>query len=354
MNFDCRVDNLPSDAVEQRKINMNIPLSLAMADYDRTAALRDGSVKPAGIDLTYIVSAPSETFWRMLKFEEFDAAEMSLSSFFIARSQARAWTAIPVFPFRALFHTYVFVRSASGIRRPSDLAGARFGLPEYQMTAAVWMRGVLQEDFGVSPSTIHWFVERSREMSHGGQTSFRAPEGVSVELVPEGRTLLELLERGEIDAVMASPYPAMTSMLNRTRLTDLTRSPHVRLLFEDPLAESVRFVRQHGFSHINHTLVVQNRVLERHPWVALNLFNAFVQANQAARAKTDALFHSSLMAAFGVIEMQRRAFGDDPFPYGLRENRAALETLARYELQQGLVPAAVTIDDLFAATTRQV
>ena len=330
----------------------DLDLTLAMADYDRTAALLDGSVKPAGINLRYLISPPSETFWRMLKFDEFDAAEMSLSSFLIARAQGRAWTAIPVFPFRALFHTYVFVRADSNIRRPSDLAGARFGLPEYQMTAAVWVRGVLQHDFGVAPSTIRWHVERNSSMSHGGQTGFRPPEGVSIERVPEGETLLSLLARGEVDAVMPSPYPGMQSMLNKTRLTDLSRSPHVRLLFEDAITESVRSFRAHGFSHINHTVVVQDRVLNQHPWVALNLFKAFIEAKQDGYAKIGSLYRSSLMAAFGVLEMQRRTFGDDPFPYGLPVNRRALQTLADYMFEQGLLRERPVIDGLFADTTR--
>ena len=332
----------------------DLHLTLAMADYDRTAALRDGSVKPAGINLTYLVSPPSETFWRMLKFDEFDAAEMSLSSFLIARGQGRAWTAIPVFPFRAFFHTYVFVRADSNIRQPSDLAGRRFGLPEYQMTAAVWVRGVLQNDFGVPPTKIRWFVDRSPSLSHGGQTGFTPPNGVSIERVPEGERLFSLLVGGELDAVMTSPYPGMPSMLNHTDLTELSRSPQVRLLFDDPVAESVRYFRTHGFSHINHTVVVQNRILEKHPWVALNLYNAFTQAKQRSYAEMGYLLRSNVMAAFGVLEAQRRTFGEDPFPYGLANNRTALQTLAGHSLEQGLVRTRVEVDELFAATTRDV
>lgn len=330
----------------------DLDLTLAMADYDRTAALRDGSVKPAGINLRYLVSPPSETFWRMLKFDEFDAAEMSLSSFLIAKAQGRAWTAIPVFPFRAFFHTYVFVRADSKIRQASDLTGARFGLPEYQMTAAVWVRGALQHDFGVPPSAIRWHLERNPSMSHGGQTGFKAPDGVSIERLPAGETLFALLTRGELDAVMPSPYPGMRSMLNGTYLTDLSRSPHVRLLFEDPVAEGVRSFRAHGFSHINHTVVVQDRVLNEHPWVALNLFKAFIEAKQDAYAKIGSLYRSSLMAAFGVLEAQRRTFGDDPFPYGLPANRKALQTLAGYVFEQGLLHERPVVDGLFAETTR--
>jgi len=332
----------------------DLDLTLAMADYDRTAGLRDGSVKPDGINIKYIVSPPSETFWRMLKFDEFDVAEMSLSSFLIARGLGRAWTAIPVFPFRAFFHTYVFVRTDSPIRQPSDLAGARFGLPEYQMTAAVWLRGVLQHDFGVAPSAIRWVVERAPGLSHGGQTGFTPPEGVSIDRALEPEALLTLLERGDLDAVMPSPYGGMTSKLNKTYVADLGRSPHARLLFADPMAESIRSLRVHGFSHINHTVVVQNRILEQHPWVALNLFNAFVRAKQQCYDGIDYLLRSSVMAAFAVLAAQRRAFGDDPFPYGLATNRKALETLAGYSLEQGLIKERVKIDELFAPTTREL
>jgi 4,5-dihydroxyphthalate decarboxylase len=332
----------------------DLALTLAMADYDRTAGLRDGSVTASGVGLRYVVSPPSETFWRMLKFDEFDAAEMSLSSLLIARQQGRAWTAIPVFPFRAFFHTYVFVRADSRIRHPSGLAGARFGLPEYQMTAAVWVRGVLQQDFGVAPSAIRWYVERTPSMSHGGQTGFTAPAGVSIERVPEGETLLSLLERGRLDAVMPSPYGGMTSRLNKTYVAQLRRSPHVRLLFEDPLAESVRSFRAEGFSHVNHTVVVQTRVLEEHPWVALNLFNAFAQAKAQCYGRLDYLLRSSVMAAFAVLDAQRRTFGDDPFPYGLSANRTALETLAQYSFEQGLTSKRADIDALFAPTTRDL
>ncbi len=330
----------------------DLRLTLAMADYDRTAALRDGSVRPAGIDLTYLVSPPSETFWRMLKFDEFDAAEMSLSSYLIARAQGRAWTAIPVFPFRTFFHTHVFVRADAGIREPSDLAGRRFGLPEYQVTAAVWARGALQHDCGVDPASIDWVVERTPAMSHGGQTGFTAPAGVRIARAPDGQSLATMLEAGTLDAVMPSPYPGMSSMLNRTDLLQLSRAPYARLLFEDPVVESARSMAAHGFSHINHLVVVQDRVLGEHPWVAVNLFKAFEQAKRQCYARIDVLLRSSVMAAFGVLQNQRRLFGDDPFPYGFERNRAALEQLVEYSREQGLIPARVDVASLFAPTTR--
>jgi len=144
----------------------------------------------------------------------------------------------------------------------------------------------------------------------------------------------------------------MDSRLNKTELADLSRSPRTRLLFADPVAEGVRFFRAHGFTHINHTVVIQDRVLNDHPTVALNLFKAFGEAKAIGYSKMDDLLRSSLIGAFGVLEAQRQIFGDDPFPYGLSANRTALETLADYSVEQGLTSTRANLDALFADTTR--
>ena len=187
-------------------------------------------------------------------------------------------------------------------------------------------------------------MERTTELSHGGLTGFTAPLGVSITHVPDGETMLSLLERGELDAVMPSPY-RMNSRLNKTELSDLSRSPRTRLLFDDPVAEAVRFFRARGFSHINHTVVVQDRVLEDHPAVAVELFRAFQEAKEIGYSRIDDLLRSSLLGAFGVLEIHRRTFGDDPFPYGLSPNRAALETLADYSFEQGLTSKRADVDE---------
>jgi len=318
-----------------------------MADYDRTAPLRDGSVKPDGIALAYHVSPPSETFWRMLKFDEFPVSEMSLSSLLIARAQGRAWSALPVFPFRSFFHTLVLVGADSAIRRPADLAGKRFGLPEYQVTAALWTRGVLEHEFGVPPSAIRWYVERKPALSHGGVTGFAAPVGVSVEPIPEGESLGSMLTSGRLDAIMASPYPGMKSRLNDSDLLQLAQSPRARLLFPDPVAEGIRYYEKYGFSHLNHVVIVQDLILHEHPWVASSLFAAFAEAKQKSYQDIARLLRSSLLFAFGHLQAQRRLFGDDAYPYGLESNRDALETLAGYAFEQGLLPERPDLDATF-------
>jgi 4,5-dihydroxyphthalate decarboxylase len=326
-------------------------LTLAIADYDRVAALADGRVTVPGVELELRTLAPSETFYRMLHEDAFDVSEMSLSSFLIAREQGREWTAIPVFPNRTAFHTSLFVHERSGIQSPEELRGKRIGLPEYQMTAAVWTRGALAHDFGVDPTSVEWFIERRPELSHGGETGFRPAPGIRVSQVPEGETLHSMLVAGEVEAVMPSPYPGMASRLNRTSAHDLRATPGVRRLFADPWAEAVRTYRKHGFLHCNHTVVVQNRHLEQDPDLAMNLFLAFSEAKRLAYDSVRRIERSSLLMAGPRLDEQQEVFGDDPFPYGFESSAAALRTLAGYSHEQGLTSVPAVVENLFASST---
>ena len=338
---------------------MNNPVStptlrLATADYDRVAALADGRVSVEGIDLDVQYLAPSETFYRMLSANEFDVSEMSLSTFLISRESAEqgwAWTAIPVFPQRTAFHTSIYVREDAGIQEPGDLKGKRFGLTEYQVTAAVWTRGTLQDDFGVAPSDVDWFIERSPDLSHGGETGFQAPSGVSLTSITGGKTLQSMLIDGELDAILPSPYPGMASRLNRTDEADLGAIAGVRRLFPDPWAEMVRYYQRHGFLHANHTIVVQDRHLEADPDLARRLFDAFCAAKSLAYEELQSVVRSSLLLGAVRLEQQRRVFGEDPFPYGFAANREALQTLARYSADQGLTAKPAAVESLFAPQT---
>lgn len=329
----------------------NVPISLAMADYDRTRALLDGDFKPVGIDLTYVISPPSETFWRMLRFAEFESSEISMSTFLISKSQGWKWKAIPVFPYRSFFHTGIFVSQKSSVKEPADLKGKKFGVPEYQVTAAVWLRGALEEDFGVAPQDMTWYVERRKALSHGGETAFKPPKGVNIEQVPEGETLESLVKAGKLDAIMPSPYPGMKSMLNRTDYLELSRSNEVRLLFEDPAGEGKRFFKKHGYSHINHAVLIRDDVVSKYPWVPLNLYKAFEESKLIAYAHQDRLIKSSLIFAFPYILEERKIFNGDAFPYGMAKNRKALEELIRMSVDQGLTPKPLEVDSLFYEDT---
>ncbi|MGH3366827.1 MAG: hypothetical protein ACRDOY_06465 [Nocardioidaceae bacterium] len=326
-------------------------LSLAIADYDRVAPLANGSVRPEGFDVELQTLAPSETFYRMLKGDEFDASEMSLSSFLIARQQGCDWTAIPVFPFRAGFHVGIYVREDGGVDTPADLRGNRFGLTEYQVTAALWTRGVLQHDFGLDLREVDWYVERSRSLSHGGETGFSAPEGIRISDL-EGGTLAELLAKGDLDAVLPSPYPGMASRLNRTDAGDLASVPGVRRLFADPVAEVDDYFTRHGFLHMNHTLVVQNRHVRDDPGLPMRLYEAFVAAKHASYAGLERFRRSNLVHGGLLLERQQQVYGQDPFPYGLTANKKALETLVHYSAEQGLIDTVPAVDELFHESTR--
>lgn len=328
-----------------------LELSLAIADYDRVKPLADGTVKPERIKLNVIYSAPSETFYKMLHSEEFDASEMSLSTYLIAKSQGRLWTGIPIFPNRSYFHTSIYCNKDAGIKEPKDLEGKCFGLPEYQVTAAVWLRGTLQHDFGVDLRKIHWFVERKKELSHGGETGFKPPAGIEINQIPPEETMISLLESGKLDAIMPSPYSDMQSRLNRTSEYNLQRSPKIRRLFEHPLEEGKRYFQKNGFANINHMLICKNSILTPNPWVVMNLYRAFEEAKQQTYSKIMYLQRSSLVFAGAYLEEEWRIFGDDPYPYGFRKNRKALETLITYSIEQGLTNKSVDPESLFAKDT---
>jgi 4,5-dihydroxyphthalate decarboxylase len=329
-----------------------ITLSLGMADYDRTAPLRNGQVKPEGFSLNYVVSPPSETFWRMLRFEEFDTSEMSMSSYLISRQNRKKWLAIPVFPFRSLFHSNIFVNKDAGINSPEDLIGRKFGLPEYQVTAALWLRGTLEHEFGVKPSQMKWYVERQRNLSHGGETGFKAPSGVSINQVSEGNTLVNLLERGELDAIMPSPYPGMRSMLNKTDYLSFSKYSKIKPLFDDPLTEGKRYYKKNRFTHINHTVIVKENILSKYQWVPLNLLKAFQESKEIAYSHRDQLLRSSLMFAYSYMRKEQEIFGEDLYPYGYEANKKAIETLVEYSIEQELTKKSVDPEELFVESTR--
>jgi len=333
-----------------------LTLSFASALNERTKPLLDGSVSPQGIDLVPIVSDPAETFWRQLRFMEFDICEFSLSSYFIARSRGVDLVAIPAFPSRRFMHTELDCNVAAGIDEPSDLRGKRIGVPEYQQTAALWLRGTLEHDFGVSQYDVDWYMERSEALSHGGATGFRPREGISFQRVPAGETLVSMLAAGELDAAMVrrSLRKDPANLLDRSwRIADADWG-QVRPVFTDTIAEGKRFFDAHGFIPVNHTYVIRGELLRKHPWIALNLYMGFAKAKEVAERTLLESIPLSLVFRWEYLEQAHALFGEDPFPYGLEPNRHALETLMRYSHEQGFIPEIVPLESLFAPSTLDV
>ena len=331
-----------------------LTLSFASAFNERVQPLMDGTIQAEGVELIPIYSSPSETFWRQLRFQEFEISEMSLSSYLIARSRGMDFVALPVFPSRRFFHTEIAYHVESGVEKPSDLVGKRIGVAEYQQTAALWARGILEHDFGVSQYKVDWYMERTEELSHGGVTGFRPPPGISFHRIPPEKSLASMLVNHELDAaVLLGPWTRAASLLSRS-----SRIPgsggdwsKVKPLFPDRIAEGSRFFKKHGFIPPNHAYIIRGDIHRKYPWVALNLYTAFAKAKALAQEKLPERIPSALIFGQQYLAMTREIFGDDPFPYGLKANRPMLELLVAYSREQGLIPEKVKIEELFAEST---
>jgi 4,5-dihydroxyphthalate decarboxylase len=312
--------------------------------YDRTLALVSGGVRPAGIALNYLGMSSPEVFWRMLRFEDFDASELSCANYFVLRSRGDTrFVAIPVFPSRTFRHSAVYVNTSAGIREPADLRGKRVGCPEYGMTMAIWVRAFLQHDYGVLPSDFTWLSGGVEDPGRGDRVPTRVPDGVRLEAAPSDRSLSEMLESGDIDALFSPSTPSVFR----------AGSPRVARLFPDFPRVEAEYYRRTGIFPIMHTVVLRREIYERHPWAALSLYNAFVQAKQRALAalhETDVLTISlAWMAAYA--EQEAALAGERLWEDGFAANRPVLEALKGYLAEQGLLQNDFAVEDAFAAST---
>lgn len=325
-----------------------LKLSLVLAPNDRSQPVVDGSVGVEGVDLTISTANPGEIFFRQLSNHEWDVSEMSMSELLITTAQGNPhYVGIPVFATRYFFHTFALVRKDAGIERPQDLKGKRIGVPEYVQTAALWGRGALMHEFGVQPSDLTWFQERLRERSHGGVLGFQPPAGVELHYIPPEKSIGSMMLSGELDATLVY-YPG-GSLVDRS-MADLQHHPDIRLLFPDVLAESARYHHETGLLPMNHCVAVRRSIFEEHPWVAGNIFRAFVQAKQIAAGRSRRTLEYYLQV--GLLPLDTRgAMNADPYPYGIASNRHTLEALALYSNEQGLTPRVVGLDEVFAPTT---
>jgi 4,5-dihydroxyphthalate decarboxylase len=325
-----------------------LDLSIALSDNPNTRPLLDGRVEAEGLRLLPSAVHPSEMFWRQLRFGEFDVSEMSMSSLLISTARGPTpWVALPVFTTREFFHTRILVRPDAGITEPADLRGKRVGVPEYQQTAAIWSRGVLQHEFGVHAREIEWHMERPPDKSHGGATGFAPPAGVRLSQIPPSTNIGEMLIGGELDATLL--YLTNPNLVDRSRI-DLSGHPDVKPLFADREAEGRRYYAKTGIYPINHTVVVRRSLLEQYPWIALNLYSAFAAAKNAGlRQANEALRPFFSVGLLG--DDAKRALARDPMAYGMQGARPVLETIAQYVHEQGLTDRRVALEELFAPST---
>jgi 4,5-dihydroxyphthalate decarboxylase len=333
-----------------------IQLSLAISSNPRTWPILDGTVKPDGIDLIPTVMYPSEMFWRQLKFQDFDVSEMSLSSLMLTTAQGNDdWVGIPIFTTRKFFHTDIFVRKDAGIDTPADLKGKRAGVPEYQQTASLWIRAVLQHEFGVHPRELEHWMERLPSHSHGGATTggataVKGPPGVTIKQIPLEKNLGSMIVSGELDAVLHYyDHRREPKTLERSTV-DLNNHPDIKTLFPDRIAEGVRYLRKTGMFPINHGMAVRRELAERHPWIALNLLKAFNKANEIAdRQRAE---HAQYHVWAGLIPQDAgKALRERVLRHGIQANRKTLEATAVYSHEQGLTPRVMKLEEFFASST---
>jgi 4,5-dihydroxyphthalate decarboxylase len=324
-------------------MSVRVPLTLACWDYDRTLPLATGDIRPDGIDLTYLNLPVEETFFRMARFREFDAAELSLSSYVISLGQDAPFVAIPVFPSRSFRHNGIYVHAGSGISEPADLAGRVVGVPEYQLTAAVWIRGILAEHYGVAVESVRYRTGGLHRPGRTDKIRHAAPPGVEIEPIPLGATLDGMLAEGALDALYSPRTPRLFA----------AGDPRVRRLFADPRGEEERYFTTTGIFPIMHVVALRRDLYERRPWLAESLYKAFDQARAAtaARMRETAAPLSMLPWLYADIERTQALMGPDFWPYGLAANENTLRTFLRYSHEQHLASTLMEPAELFAPET---
>ncbi|MBV8536550.1 MAG: ABC transporter substrate-binding protein [Alphaproteobacteria bacterium] len=310
-----------------------IALTLACGDYEITRPLIDGVVRAEGIDLTILTEMDSTTrHWRFLRNREFDVAEVSASSYLIARDQGQPLRAIPVFPHRRFRHGFAFVNTAKGIATPTDLIGRKVGVKSFQVTAILWLRGILEHEYNVPHKSIEWVTEFDEDVE------FTPPPGLKLTRVAHAKSLEQMLALGEIDALfdayLIKPFTA--------------KDPRVGRLFPDYKREEMAYVRKTGIFPIMHVVGLRQEIAERHPWVATSLFQAFERAKGLAMTRMENPRIAPLAWYRQAWEEQEAILGPDPWAYGLTaQNRKTLETLAGYSHEQGLIQRLPSLEELF-------
>jgi 4,5-dihydroxyphthalate decarboxylase len=323
-----------------------LTLTYAGVDYlDRTRALINGTVRPAGIALRFLPMAPTALFRRVVQYTEFDVAEMSTSTYMnlVARGDDR-YLAIPVFLSRHFRHGYIFVSTAADIRQPSDLKGKRAGILEYQMTAALWQRALLQHEYGVAPADMQWFEGPLRPPAEGEPNRIAAPPGVALQHLPPGQYLEAMLADGELDVLFSAVRPPA--------LTD--GSGRVQRLFPDFVAAEQEYYRRTGIFPIMHLVVLRRVLYAEHPWIASSLLSAFREAQRLGWQRLQDTGTLAVMLPWLAAELEQitTVMGSQPWPYGFEENYATLSAMCQYHHEQGLSREHLTPEQLFAVETQ--
>jgi 4,5-dihydroxyphthalate decarboxylase len=324
-----------------------IPLTLACGDYDRTRAIKDGRVQVEGCAVTYLPLEPEEIFHRAFKHQEFDVCELSFSSYLrTVDAGTSPYTGIPAFVSRIFRHSGIYIRTDRSIRAPADLKGRLIGLPEYQITAVVWLRGLMQDEYGVKPTDIRWRQGGIEEPGRTERTPLKPIPGLDLKPIPPAKTLSAMLEEGELDAMFSARAPSC-----------FTRgAANVGRLFPDYRSVEKEYYRKTGMFPIMHLMGIKRDIAERHPWLPASLYKAFCQAKSFAMRDVREVNALPITLPWLVAEAEEtgKLMGEDFWRYGVHENAAEIEALTRYSYEQGLVERKLRVEDLFPASVIEV
>jgi 4,5-dihydroxyphthalate decarboxylase len=316
-----------------------LKISIACETYDRVAALATGQVQVEGCDSTVINLHAEELFSRTIGHQEFDVSELSLSSYLLATSRGGfPYIALPVFPSRVFRHSGIYINTKRGIAVPEDLRGKTVGVPEYQMTAALWVRGLLSDQYGVHARDIHWRTGGLEQPGRTEKIALKLPEGFDVRPIAADRRLNDLLVSGELDAIVSARVPS-----------SFGKDPSIARLFPDYRRAEQSYFRDTGLFPIMHVLVMRRSLVTRFPWLASSLYKAFCQAKDLAVAHLHEIGALAVTLPWLVAELEEteKIMGADYWPYGIEQNRTALEAALRYAREQGVVVDPLSLDDLF-------
>ncbi|MFL5089162.1 MAG: ABC transporter substrate-binding protein [Xanthobacteraceae bacterium] len=321
-----------------------VPITIACGNYDRTRAILDGRVKVEGCATTYLPLYPEEIFHRAFRFQEFDVSELSFSSYLRTVAAGMSdYIGIPAFVSRIFRHSGIYIRTDAGIRDPADLKGKRVGLPEYQITAVVWMRGIMQHEYGVLPTDIHWRNGGQEQPGRQERTPLKAIPGLDLEPLGPDETLVGLLRAGELDALFTARAPS----------SYLAGEPHIARLFPDTRAAEKAYFKKTGLFPIMHLVGIRKSLVAQYPWLPVSVYKAFCEAK--ALAMTDLTDVNALMVTLPWLEAETKetmaTMGADFWKYGVHENIREIEALSQYAYEQGLVDRKVKVDELFAPST---
>jgi 4,5-dihydroxyphthalate decarboxylase len=321
-----------------------LPLVIACEAYDRVQALADGRVDVAGCDVNLMTMGPEELFFRAFRDAEFDVCEMSFSTYLVSCDRGTsAYIAVPVFLSRMFRHSAIYVRSDRSINTPQDLKRKNVGVPEYQMTAALWVRGLLEDEYGVSPADLYWHAGGLHQPSRKDKIILKLPPSISLQSIAPDDTLNGLLIRGDLDAVIAARVPESFAQGN----------PLVRRLFPDYGAVSKAYYRKTGLYPIMHVLAIRRSLVESHPWLANSLFGAFESAKEIAlhELRDCTALKVTLPFLDAEIDETTSLMGRDPWPYGVEPNRRTLEAMLDYAHRHGTTSRRLQIEEIFVQAT---